>query len=124
MPATKSFRIAIFEDSAQYLRQLEEFISDLPGTEIVATASAAPGAGELIQQHKPDFVLIDFFLAKGTALDVLRDMREFGISADAVVMTTEPGSTLEEACRALGATAFLDKATLSESITSLLSTDR
>src|SRR4051812_42221068 len=110
MPATKPLRIAIFEDSAYFLKQVAEFISNLPEMEIVATTPVAIGAAKLIRQHEPDFVLIDFFLARGTALDVLRDLRELGLKTKAIVMTSEPGSALEETCRALGATAFLDKA--------------
>ena len=122
MPAATSLRIAIFEDSAVFLKRLTDLISEIHGAEIVATASAAAGARDLIRRHKPDFVLIDFFLARGTGLDILTDMREIGTKAKAIVMTSEPSSALEDAWLALGATQFLDKATLSDSIIRLLST--
>jgi len=122
MPAATSLRIAIFEDSTVFLKRLTDLISEIHGAEVVATAAAASGASDLIRRHNPDFVLIDFFLANGTGLDILTDMRELGTQAKAIVMTSEPSSALEDACLALGATQFLDKATLSDSIISLLST--
>jgi DNA-binding NarL/FixJ family response regulator len=122
MPAATSLRIAIFEDSAVFLERLTDLISEIHGAEIVATASVASAASDLIRDHKPDFVLIDFFLASGTGLDVLTDMRELGTKAKAIVMTSEPSDALEAACRALGATQFLDKATIADSIVDLLST--
>lgn len=122
MTAATSLRIAIFEDSAVFLKRLTDLISEIHCAEIVATASVASGASDLIRNHKPDFVLIDFFLARGTGLDVLTDMRELGTTAKAIVMTSEPSAALREACRALGATQFLDKATLADSLVSLLST--
>src|ERR1700757_5236568 len=119
MSASRALRIVIFEDSALFLERLGEHIAEIPQTKIVAKASMALGAANLIRDCRPDMILIDFSLAEGTALDVLRSIREAGSSAVAIVMTSDGNPAVEEACRALGAKALIEKSVLSEAIDGL-----
>lgn len=111
---TTPVRVAVIEDSPEFLTAVETFLSELPGAVLAGTSAAADDAIQLLRNCRPDLVLLDVFLAHGTGLDVLRRLQAKGNQTMTIVMTGTPSPELKALCLALGASQFVDKAELLE----------
>jgi DNA-binding NarL/FixJ family response regulator len=103
-------RIAVIEDSPLYLAAIESALADFPATVLVGTADTAEGGIKVVDQVNPDLLVVDLFLKQGTGIEVLQHCQSQERKTKIAVMTNAPSRQLEEHCRALGATAFHDKA--------------
>jgi len=79
-------RILIVEDDALTALMLSNLVTGL-GCQVVGLASTGPRAVALADYHRPDLVLVDAKLAKGTdGLDAAREMREH-LKLDVIVIS-------------------------------------
>lgn len=100
--------VLIVEDSEPFQRTLAAAVGEVPGLEVVGTASTPARAIELISQLRPAIVVLDLYLTGGTGVDVLKAMRP-GDKTKVVVVTGSPSEPLKQACSQLGASFFFDK---------------
>src|SRR6187455_2952412 len=72
-------KLLIVEDQFIDANNLQEML-ELAGYRICGIARSVPKAMELLEQHKPDMVLVDIFL-KGplTGIDLAKKLREVNI---------------------------------------------
>jgi len=108
--STKALRIAVIEDSPEFLASITSLLSEIPDIVFAGSAATAEGALELLRRAEPDLVLLDVYLQRGTGMDVLKDLSFKRDHAVIAVMTNAPSSTLERCCLELGAKDFVDKA--------------
>lgn len=106
----RPYRIAVIEDSPEYLAAIEAAFASLPHTVLVGTADTSVDGIRLIDQTDPDLLLVDIFLKQGTGIEVLQHCRSQQRSTTVAVMTSAPSRELEHYCRSLGAASFHDKA--------------
>lgn len=106
----KPYRIAVIEDSPEYLAAIESAIASLPQAVLVGTADTAADGMRLLDRTNPDLVLVDVFLKQGTGIEVLQHCQSQQRPTAVAVMTSAPSRELEHYCRFLGAAGFHDKA--------------
>lgn len=107
----KSLRIAVIEDSPEYLRAIKSALTALPQAVLVGSANTAAEGIQLVDRVNPDLLLVDVFLKQGTGIEVLQYLHHLQPRPMAVaVMTSAPSPILEQYCRNLGAAGFYDKA--------------
>jgi len=103
-------RIAVIEDSPEYLAAIELALTTLPEAVLVGTADTAAAGIRLVDRANPDLLLLDVFLKQGTGIEVLQHFQCQSRPMAIAVMTNAPSPELEQYCRRLGAAAFYDKA--------------
>ena len=108
----KAIRVAVVEDSAVFLRRAESLLEEVPGVMLVGTAEDAAGAKRLLEETRPDVLLLDLYLKAGSGLDVLRYVNEARLPMSVLVMTSEPSDEMRAACLSLGALDCVDKVLL------------
>jgi len=106
----RPYRIAVVEDSPQYLAAIKAALADLRKFVLVGTADNAADGIRLVERAVPDLLLVDVFLKQGTGIEVLQHCRSQQRPTTVTVMTSAPSRELEHYCRSLGATGFHDKA--------------
>jgi len=111
MQAIAPHKVFIVEDSPSVRRRLIELLSELEGIAIVGEAESPDEAVAGILRTHPHCVVLDFRLAGGTAVDVLRAVQPSLPEVGFIVLTNHPSAQYRRACIEAGALAFLDKST-------------
>lgn len=112
MREESTLRVVLIEDSPVLRRLLSGMLEDIDGIEIIGEVDAEDRALALIEQYHPDLAIVDLELAKGSGLNVLREIyaqpeRYSGLQV--VVFSNHAHASVRERCRMLGAAAFFDK---------------
>lgn len=80
-------RILVVEDHELVRDALAGLLAEAPGMEVVGVASTLGEAKQLVEHHGPDVVLADLSLGDGSALDLVRWVRQSRLDARIVVIT-------------------------------------
>jgi DNA-binding NarL/FixJ family response regulator len=99
----------IVEDSNRLRERLTRLVSRRRDVHVVGCASSAPEAVEGIRRLKPDVVLLDFRLAQGSGLDVLKQIKTRGQPPIVIAFTNYAYPQYRERFLANGADYFFDK---------------
>jgi len=102
-------RVAIVEDNALVRKGLSELIGECEGMEVCGEACDTSDANDLIGRERPDVVLVDLSLGKGSGYDVLLRSREIDSSMSALVVSSMPPSTHVRCALEAGAKGFVAK---------------
>lgn len=101
--------VFIVEDSPIVRDALVDLLEDVQDVTVVGSAEDAHTAIEAISRCRPDYVVLDYQLARSNALDVLRALRPSMSDVVFIVLTNHATSQYERVCMQAGATWFLDK---------------
>ncbi|GAB3605851.1 response regulator [Conyzicola nivalis] len=88
MTVSPKLRTIIVDDDVEVAALHARFVAVHPAFEVVATAHSGPEALQLIEQNRPDLVLLDFDLPGLSGLDVLRGFRALGGHQPEVIAVT------------------------------------
>ncbi|MBN1829043.1 MAG: response regulator transcription factor [Deltaproteobacteria bacterium] len=103
-------KVFIVDDSPVVCDTLEKMFADIENIEIIGRADNASDASSAIGELKPDIVILDIRLKKGTGIDVLKKIKKAkGDPPAVIVLTNYPYPQYHDRCRAYGADYFLDK---------------
>jgi response regulator of citrate/malate metabolism len=83
-----ALRTIIVDDDVEVASLHARFVAAHPAFSVAAVAHNGPTALELIAEHRPDLVLLDFDLPGLSGLDVLRDVRALGGAQPEVIAVT------------------------------------
>jgi DNA-binding NarL/FixJ family response regulator len=115
-------RVVLVEDQNIVRQGLRRLLALEGEIEVVAEASDGVEALEVIPDAKPDVILLDLRMPRLDGVGVLKELRERGIAAPALILTTfDDDSILFEAVRA-GARGWLLKDVSLERLTSAIRT--
>lgn len=114
-------KVLIADDSEAVRERLSEMISDIPGAEISGQAKDGQEAIRLIEEIKPDAVVLDIRMPKGSGIDVLKYIRN-GLQHKplVIVLTNYPYPHYRKKCLAMGADYFIDKSADFEKVIDVL----
>jgi len=104
-------KVFLVEDSVIVRERIKETIGEVGGV-VVGEAETEKDAINCIGVTRPDLVVIDLELAKGSGLGVLRrinQLKQFNPELKIVVLTNRERELYEKVCLAEGADYFLDK---------------
>jgi two-component system response regulator ChvI len=102
-------RIALIDDDDTFVESLAEHLTE-EGFDIVGFANGQSAVASLIGDEQVDVVLLDWCLPGTTGLEVLRELRQGGVTAPVILLTGLSHDTYEEAALTAGAVDFIDKA--------------
>ncbi|MCB0333668.1 MAG: response regulator transcription factor, partial [Bdellovibrionales bacterium] len=107
MGSVSKFLVAIIEDDESVRRSLE-LNFELEGYDVVTAGDGEAGL-ELIEQHKPDMIILDVMMPKMDGLEVCRTLRSGGDDRPILVLTARDGVSDRVAGLDAGADDYLPK---------------
>lgn len=111
MPASSCLRVLVADDSDIVRRLVVETLADVPQVCIVGEASGGYEALDQLRSQEADVLVLDLNMAEGDGLYVLRHLALTSDRPRVLVLTQHTGPEYRNACTALGAVGFFDKAT-------------
>ena len=104
-------RVLIADGSALIRERLAESFKDSKDITIVGQARNAVETITEVWKSNPDAVVMDILMPAGGAVEVLQSIRKYKPSTHVIVLSSSDEPVFREKCIAMGAVAFLDKAT-------------
>lgn len=101
--------IVVVEDSVIIQMQLVTMLSAIKDVRIAGLAGTENDAVNLIKSTKPDLILMDISLERGTGLNVLRTIRNSGNTSKVLMLTNHTESRFRQLSLTLGANGYFDK---------------
>ena len=101
--------VFLVEDSPAVCEGLRGMMAAIPDVVLVAEADNEDDAVQGICAHRPDTVILDLTLAKGSGIGVLRRIRSQPMTVQVIVLTNYNQPQYRKKCFDLGADYFLDK---------------
>lgn len=104
-------RVLVVDDSVLYRKVLSDVLSNIPGVEVVGTATDGKVALAKIPQLKPDMLTLDFDMPELDGLEVLEHVRVDHPDLKVVMVSahTKEGATITLKALELGALTFVTK---------------
>lgn len=111
MSAATSLRLVVVDDHALFRRGLVGLLEEMPGFQVVGQAGDGEQALPVIEQARPDIVLLDLNMPKKDGIATLREVRERRLPVRVLMLTiSQDDNDLMDAIRA-GADGYLLKNT-------------
>jgi len=103
-------RVVIVDDASFVLERLKALLrADAPHAEVVGEDGEAQAAIRLIQDTRPDIVILDLQLAGASGIDVLRVVKLAPWAPVVIMLTNLASLEYQINCLQAGAEFFLDK---------------
>ena len=104
--------ILIVDDNAQLRTLMREIVAEESDLHVVGEAADGAEAMRLIQELRPDIVLLDLVMPQVNGLEVLRWIKAEHPKIKVIIVTVHDEDAYRQAAEASGADAFLLKKTL------------
>lgn len=102
-------KLVLVDDHALVRQGLADLLSRGAGMQVMATTGRADEAWELLQQHRPDLLILDLRMAPTDGIALLKSLRDKGSDTPVLVLTmSEAAEDLAAALR-LGVRGYLLK---------------
>jgi DNA-binding NarL/FixJ family response regulator len=121
MPDSAPIRLVIVDDEALIRSGFEYILGAAHDIKVVATTEGY-NAVKVIEEHRPDVVLLDIRMPGRSGLDVLTDLRRRGSTTTVAMLTTFGSDKHVAAALAAGAAGFFLKDTDPEQLPQLVRT--
>ncbi|MBI3500765.1 MAG: response regulator transcription factor [Bacteroidetes bacterium] len=117
----KKLNVLLVDDSQIILSHLKEMLLDVKTVEVLNTATTIGEAKTLVEQHKPDLIILDIQLPDGNGILFLKVLKQQHPEIVVVILTNMADAFIKAAAEKYGADYFLDKAMDFAKIPQLLS---
>jgi len=101
--------LVISDDSPVVRVRLSHMIGELKNVNIVGEAEDVQKSIEIIEELKPDIVILDISMPGGSGLDVLKNIREKFLHTTVIILTNYSFPQYRKICMDSGADYFFDK---------------
>ena len=119
-PGITQVRTIIVDDSPTFLRTVCSFLDHLPSVEIVGTAGSASEALALIEQVRPELVLMDLQMPTMNGLEATAQLHQKYPDIKIIMVTGHDTPVLREASRESGAKGFISKSRFAQELPGIL----
>src|SRR5262245_4619983 len=119
MSPVRNIRVFVADDSIVLRERVLEMLRDIPGVEVLGCAEDGLHAIDCIRQLRPDAVVLDIQMPRGTGLDVLKNIHAVDGVPLFVVFTNFPYPQYRKRAMECGARYFFDKTTEFEKLREL-----
>jgi DNA-binding NarL/FixJ family response regulator len=119
MTRPRNIKVFVADDSIVLRERLLGMLREMPGIEVLGCAEDGLHAIDSIRQLKPDVVVLDIQMPRGTGLDVLKNVKHGGLGPKVIVFTNFPYPQYRKRAMEYGADFFLDKTTEFEKLREL-----
>lgn len=113
-------RVLLVDDSPDFLTALTEFLTLFPDIAVVGQALSGPEALDMDADLHPDLVLIDLIMPVMDGLEATRLLHQQPSAPRIVIVTSYDDAEYREAAAAAGASAYLVKPDLGQTLLPLL----
>ena len=113
-------RLVIADSSVVSRERLIRLLADLKGVEIAGQASDIPEAKDLAEKLKPDVMIVDSGLPRGSDVELLSDVKKLHPAPKVIFLANSPSPELRADCTASGADYLFDKSAEIEKVASVL----
>lgn len=117
----RKMTVLIADDSPAIVERLTEMLKEIPGLQYVGEAQTVQETIRIVQEKRPDALILDLQMPGGSGLDVLRAIRPKLPALRVLVCTNYSTLQHREECVAAGSDSFVDKSTEFEKIPEILS---
>jgi DNA-binding NarL/FixJ family response regulator len=105
----KKITLLIADDHDMFRQGLLSLLSGNKNLDIIAQASNGTEALELIQQHKPDVVILDMTMPGLSGIELCRKIKQQGLSTRTIILTMHDDLLLAQEVMQSGACGFVLK---------------
>lgn len=105
----KKFKIILADDSSLIRDRIKDILNNLDNVEIIGEAINGVEALELIEDKKPDLMLLDIRMPEMNGIEVLKKIKEKKIDIITCMLTGCPRAQYGARCFAEGADYFFEK---------------
>ena len=109
------------EDSKGVLGRLHDLVQGIPEVDVVATWTSLKEIALSVRRFQPDVLVLDLYLADGTAMNVMRDLEFLKNKPTLIILTEQPYEDIEAQLKIAGADFVLNKSLEFELIVKILS---
>lgn len=102
-------KLIIADDSPLFREKVRCLVNLLKSVEIVGEAENGKEALRLIDEHNPDFVILDIRMPEMNGIETLKKLKEIGNKATICILTNYTYRQYREKCLAEGADYFYSK---------------
>ncbi|HHD82850.1 MAG TPA: response regulator transcription factor [Bacteroidetes bacterium] len=99
-------KVIIADDSKLIRDRITERVELIDTVNVVAQATNSYETIEEIEKHKPDIILLDIRMPKGSGINVLKHIKKNKIKIVTIVVTNYPIVQYKNKCFELGADYF------------------
>ena len=100
-------KIIIVDDSELLRNSIKESLNDLKNIKIIGEADNGTEAVKIIEEKKPDFVILDIRMPEMNGIEVLKKIKGRDNKLKVCIFTNYPYSQYKEKCLEEGADYFL-----------------
>lgn len=118
--AVRSVRTVVVDDSSTFLRSLCSFLRDIQSIQVVGAADSAQEAFDVVEQLKPDLVLIDLQMPGMNGLEATALFRRRYPQMRVIMVTMHDTPELRQASLEKGAHGFVAKNRLGQELPGIL----
>jgi len=105
----KVMNLIISDDSPVVRVRLSHILGELKNVNIVGEAEDVQKSIAIIEELKPDIVILDISMPGGSGLDVLKNIREKFLRTKVIILTNYSFPQYRKICMDSGADYFFDK---------------
>lgn len=102
-------QVLIVDSSIQIIERLEEILAEEENIDGIVSAVSYEEATKLINEKKPDVVLLDCSLPANGSLKLLKEINETCSKTSVIILSIQEHNYIYEKCRLPGVDFFLDK---------------
>jgi DNA-binding NarL/FixJ family response regulator len=103
-------RIVIVDDSDAFRQRVTRHLAQNPEIEVVGEAADGEAALRVIEELRPDVVILDLFMPTTDGFGVLRQLKRGAEPVKVIVLTNDLSTLVHQRCASLRADAVIDKA--------------
>lgn len=108
----RKLKVVIAEDSVLIRDLLAEVLGRIEGIDILGMAPNGAEATTMIQELRPDVVILDISMPIKSGIEVLKEIRPSNQSLVIIMFTADASDVMREACLEWGADHYLSKSHL------------
>lgn len=109
------------EDSKGVLGRLYGLVQSIPEVDVVASWTSLKEIALSVRRFQPDVLVLDLYLADGTAMNVMKNLEFSETKPILIVLTEQPYEDIEAQLKMAGADFVLNKSLEFELIVKILS---
>lgn len=117
-----NLRILLADDNPTFMLAVQQFLSTLPGTEVVGVAANGRDAMALANTLRPDLLLLDIGMPEMNGLEAARRMHLWPDPPLVVFLSMHNGQAYRDAASQVGAAGFISKGDFVDELPAMITT--
>ena len=117
-----NLRILLADDNPTFMLAVQQFLSTLPGTEVVGVAANGRDAMALADTLRPDLLLLDIGMPEMNGLEAARRMHLWPDPPLVVFLSMLNGQAYRDAASQVGAAGFISKGDFVDELPAMITT--